>query len=388
MSKQTKKKYDYIETAVVVMAVITVYVSLLANFSVYYLWPNLKVLWLGIYLPFCLIAFYIRPQLVKESLKVPAMFLVGWALVYMICIVINHDSPPGGLSVSVIQGCVFLSLRSRIEWRVVSVFVWSFSILLCLSIAEYLVFLFTGKGVVLAFLQRGDYNQYFIQLLFNVFRADASLPRFCSLVEEPGLLGTLCCFLLFVTEGEKKYRFPWCIFLISGMLTFSLAFYALLAVYAVYKMRSIKYAAIMAMMIIIGYFSFTEFAETLIVERVTSKDADNRTTEEFDRYFQKSFESGSLWVGNGSKLPYQLEISGGNAGGKVFIYQYGIIGFLMLFVMYNCIFVITTKKLSKPGAVFLLVFWLSFYQRQTIDQAYTVTTFVGEALTSGGGISV
>ena len=60
----------------------------------------------------------------------------------------------------------------------------------------------------------------FIKILAVIF-------RFQSLTEEPGVVGTLCAFILF-TIDRKKYKKEFYIFCLAGILSLSLAFYLLL----------------------------------------------------------------------------------------------------------------------------------------------------------------
>jgi hypothetical protein len=104
-------------------------------------------------------------------------------------------------------------------------------------------------------------------------------------------------------------------------------------------------------------------------------------SEQFDRLFRHAFETGELWLGKGD-IGYRARVEGKNAGGKVWWYHYGITSFFVVFFCYNYIYVSLCKRrrMSYGQFIFLLAFWVSFYQRSDITEPHYLLPFVGAAI--------
>ena len=61
----------------------------------------------------------------------------------------------------------------------------------------------------------------------------------------------------------------------------------------------------------------------------------------------------------------------GNAGVKPFIYSYGMISMIFIFIAISVTFIRINGK-SKDTYFFLLLFWLSFYQRSNWTAPYYI----------------
>lgn len=72
-------------------------------------------------------------------------------------------------------------------------------VFLSLSLIEYLLYIFTDQGILIAYFIRDNSGreQLFEQHLFNFFIINSTI-RFQSFCEEPGELGTLCYLMLFL----------------------------------------------------------------------------------------------------------------------------------------------------------------------------------------------
>ena len=284
----------------------------------------------------------------------------------------------------------FLRISYELQVRIIKCFVWILAILLICSIVEFAIYETTGWGIVLGQTTRVTTvrETNFVNLVFNLIGTDYGEARFRSIADEPGRIGTLCGMLLFLTWRVRSLRIPFIVFVISGIISFSLAFFVLLGIFFFSNFR-VNLKKIIIGIAVIGiaiYVSFDRFEE-MVIERiivdgelVNIETIDNRTTEAFDKYFNIAFENGELWLGVGiNNLPIEIELEshGGSAGAKKWIFQYGIVALAFLFITFNKVFLSRLRK--KPDIKdygFLIAYWLSFYQRSDIMPPYFILVFM------------
>lgn len=352
------------------LAVYLVY-STIANFSVYFIGALPKFM---IILLLCICGLVIRPSIITQNRSNDSLlFVLGWGVVFSISLFVNGVFPRA-LAISGFVICLLiLSLKVDIQISVFRKFVWITSILFLLAAIEYIIYIVSGKGIIIATVTRvteakeGNFYHY----LFNIITVHDILYRFKALCAEPGNMGTLCAFMLFATWRIKTLRFPFFVFLFCGMMSLSLAFFIFLFIFLLTSVKpSTKNVFIGVVVFSVFIYIFWDFFEGRIVDRLTAVDnieeLDNRTTDIFDHYFNKAYDEGDLWFGVGSdNLPRQIFFygDGGNAGAKKWIFQYGIIGFVLIFCIYNAIYYQrSNKRLGYHDLVFLFVYWICFYK--------------------------
>ena len=343
--------------------------STIANFSIYFI--GLFQL-MGVFVLLCLYGLPIRPSIIaKEKNKDSLYFILGWGFTFAISFFVNYAFP----RFLIIYGffvCLFiLSLKIDIQTDVFRKFVWMLTFLLILSAVEYIIYILTGKGLLIAHVTRVTQAEQseFNHFLFNIITPYDILYRFKGLFPEPGIMGTLCAFLLFATWSDKSMRAPFYVFLACGMMSLSLGFYIFLSIFLVTHVHfNIKNIFAGVVLVVAFLYLLGDNFQARLVDRVTGADdveeLDNRTTEIFNRYFERAYYQGDLWLGVGSdKMPSQVNSEGGNAGAKKWIFQYGIIETFILFIVYNAIYYRRCKKrLGFHDLVFLFVYWLCFYK--------------------------
>ena len=340
--------------------------STVGSFTIYNLGEYVDI---TIVLFLCVWGILIRPRIIKNTPQCNIFFL-GWALVFLMSTVINSARPGMPIIKNFVFCLFFLYLDVDVQKEVLKKYVRFLSILVLLSALEYILYNITGKGIILAKVTRTTTYQTttFDHLVFNIV-IHALVPRFQGLFKEPGNMGTTCAFMLFVTWKIKSMRFPFIIFLIGGLLSLSLGFYVFLFAFLVTNVKPTKKNVVgFAILMLPLFFVFKDSFTNRIVERVDQaenvEDIDNRTSRELEKAFNKSFESGELWLGVGiANIPKTLLDSGGSAGAKKWIYQYGIIGFIIIFLVYNAVyFQRCGKRLHYNDWVFLMVYWACFYK--------------------------
>ena len=345
--------------------------STIASFSVYSLGAIPKFI---VIVLLCICGLLIRPSIITKNRSNDSLFFIlGWGVVFSISLFVNGVFPRALVIFGFVLCLLILSLKIDLQLSVFRKFVWITSILFLLSAIEYIIYIVSGKGMIIATVIRatdakeGNFYHY----LFNIISVNSILPRFKGLCAEPGVMGTLCAFMLFATWRIKTLRFPFFVFLFCGMMTLSLAYYVFLFIFLLTNVKpSVKNVFVGVMVFAAFIFAFKDLFENRIVDRLTAVDnieeLDNRTTDIFDYYFNKAYDEGDLWFGVGSdNLPRQIFFygDGGNAGAKVWIFQYGIIGLVVIFCIYNAIYYQRcNKRLGYHDLVFLFVYWICFYK--------------------------
>lgn len=318
----------------------------------------------------------------KQGLLITIPFLVA----YFFSSIVNNYFVEITPFLMLIFAFFFISSKDEIKIKSFDLFFRFLCLLLMLSLIEFIIFELTGKMIVLAQVEHPGalITVYFDHGFFNLVRHHDDIIRFQSLANEPGLIGTLCGLLLFVVGDIKQYRNGYYILWISGILTFSLAFYVFAAIRLITSVSNNKKQvfAILAVLAVL-FVVFGSYIQELVINRIMSEGhGDNRSDEMLNLAFAQAVSDGTIIFGKGYRS-YVSFIESGVAGAIVWIYQFGVIALILLFCVYNSIFKRKINKLVVPRStylLFLLVFWLSFYQRQTVDTPYTLMVFMAAPL--------
>ena len=378
------KKTDILVWAFCFMAIHT----LIANFYI----PKIEGT-TTIFFLLLLVLYYTTPG--KGSITIQRsiesyIFLVGILAIYSITTIFNLCPPmPIQLFCLMFAFC-FLRISYELQVRIIKCFVWVLAILLLCSIVEFAIYETTGWGIVLGQTTRvtAVRETHFVNLVFNLIGTFYIDTRFQSIADEPGRIGTLCGMLLFLSWRVQSLRIPFIVFIIGGVISFSLAFFVLLGIFLITHVR-VSLKQLIIGLAVIGttiYVTFDRFEEMIVMrimadgEMEDVEDIDNRTTMVFDKYFDRAFENGQLWLGVGANnLPEQIykESHGGNAGAKKWIFQYGFVALAFLFIAFNKVFL--RRLRGKPDIkdyAFLIAYWLSFYQRSDVMSPFSIIVFM------------
>lgn len=278
---------------------------------------------------------------------------------------------------------VFLQLRDNLKVRILDVFVRVMAISLFLSLIEYLFSVVTSYNVVVfSSIPTDTGSKTFDQTLFNFIPLESvvslgpySFFQFQSFSDEPGNVGTVCAFLLYVTSECRRYKFAYIVFWAAGILSFSAAFYILAAIHLGFslKKKNLRIIIVGGVLVFVLYHYFQEAFDLFIFRRFSQDNLgslDNRSTAEFDAHLKTAFWDGSLWLGKGFGAKIDTGGHGGVAGIKVYLWIYGIIGTAAILFGYIVIYLKSLNRQAKPlrkfGLIFLMIFLMSFYQREYI----------------------
>lgn len=351
---------------------------LIANFSIYKSFVAVAIAFVFVVIGY----FYLPKRYKSKSYKEPLLYFSAWSFLYLWSFLISGEVIGFGYIIMLVYSVLFLSLNLDYQLTIAKFFIWGLSILCLCSATEYVIYLITGQGIVLGSVTRTTAVQStnFTHYIFNLILNGRYAIRFQGLADEAGRLGTLCGMLIFLIRKLEMSKWPFYIILVSGLLTFSLAFYVLLAIFLLSMSRLSLRNSLMAVCFIsvVLWFLQDQFNERILERISDTENVDNRTGEAFDRIFNDAFQSGQIWIGTGNERIISLseEFDRGLGGGKVFLLQYGVICFVLIFFMYNYIYIKRCRgKVSYFDWLFLLAFWLSFYQRQTIFFPFTMITF-------------
>lgn len=214
-----------------------------------------------------------------------------------------------------------------------------------------------------------DYSNYYFFLLDDrdIFTI---IPRFHSVFLEPGHLGTMTVMLLYTQIGnwKKWYNIS---MIVATIMSFSLAAYGLfvgviflgLWVRGKEVIKKGLYAIGLIAVITIGSFYYNNgnnLLHDLIMIRLEIDDGqlagDNRVTGNFEADYESLKNSSDILWGRDRNTE-----TFGNSGYRVFIYDYGIIGLLLVIAFY--IFAMYNPKQPKAMIAVFFIAILNFIIR-------------------------
>lgn len=195
------------------------------------------------------------------------------------------------------------------------------------------------------------------------------LFRFEGWFDEPGVIGTVSALILVVEKFDFAKKGNWVIFF-AGMISFSLAFYALVTLYAVMNLKRFwKFALLVVLMLFAAYVFIPTFEQTIdakILGRLEISDdlsiqGDNRMSQE-DMAMWEKWKDGdieSVFFGVTDQIK-------GSSGWRVIFIKSGILGMLIIVCIYGLILIRSKAFLSIYTFSFVLTFYASFLQRPAV----------------------
>lgn len=298
-----------------------------------------------------------------------------YAIGYLLCALFSFDGALESFNrylLPILYGYGFIMLKEERKLKIFDAVIRVIAIIFTLSAAEYILYILLHYRLEL--FTTIDNNRTITQSLFNNFFEEyAIIPRFMSLCEEPGTVGTLCGLLLYAVGKLSQYRKQYVIFWLCGLLSFSMAFYVLAAIHMLtIKLKISKFILILVVMVFILYNYFGEYFNYLIIERWESGETDNRVSDNVNKYIMSAWHDGSLWFGNKASF---LSSMGFYAGVKALLVRHGILGVASLVMGYTFGFLNMAKIKNFDCYLFLIAFWASFYQREYIDRMEFLMVF-------------
>lgn len=205
------------------------------------------------------------------------------------------------------------------------------------------------------------YNYYFFLIDLRAISLDKW--RFSGCFLEPAHIGVASAVLL-ISQNYNLKKWYNVVLLLTIIISFSLAAYVLIfwGLYIKILMTSkyiivytfiLLFVSISLALIAFNYNQGDNFVNKYIFERLVFKDGemagDNRVSHGFKKDYERFMESNKVWLG--TKYD-QNRYEGGNAGYRVYIYQNGLIGLLLIIMLY---FLLIPPGTPASLALFLLI---------------------------------
>lgn len=340
----------------------------IAPHAVYHIIPGQRLLF-----PFLLlfIIYKYRYILFDRGNKIYAkpFIILGTAQIFISCLVL-WNVPFTGPFVMQLAGMViayvFILLHENYKIAIFKNFISIYSVLLIVSMVEYLLILGGHHAHSFGVVERATDNTLYTHYFFNLI---GNRNRFQSIFDEPGDIGTMNGLLLFIIGNDRKFKFHSVVIVLSGLMSLSFAFYVLFAIYMLWMLVQVKIKKLIILIILMGIpicFSMGELITLNIVDRFLEERYDNRTSlvlqSEIDKMngWEKFFGKGI-----GANLHIKTIYGQGSDGLKVAYYEIGYIGIVLLMLAF-CVPYVKINKNNICGWVYLMAFWLSFYQRAGI----------------------
>ena len=211
--------------------------------------------------------------------------------------------------------------------------------------------------------------------------------RLSGMFDEPGVVGTISAILL-VATNFSMHEWRGKILLISGLFSFSLAFYVICALFLFLRRPFYVFNSFLVILFIVALLPPSILGNDLVrrylLERVATAVYDfdsvnNRETDGFKAHYKKFLSSESILFGCGKKS--SISARDGSASYKVTIYTYGYLGFLTIFIYYLSFVVIQIRNISDVFrlAPFLLCCFASLLQRPLFDTFGFILMYCGGA---------
>lgn len=278
-----------------------------------------------------------------------------------------------------------------------------FAVILAYTLVIHILLLI-GVPIPYSVLQSGEagraaegrqfYHNYLGCLLIN--NNYSLLYRFTSVFTEPGVVGTFCAFFLAADGCRLKNNKRNVIFLISGILSLSVAFYVMLVlIYALKALRNGGYklfAGLVAIVILYFVFLNIPFSNPSMVhlqERLTITEeglsGDNRIKEDAEAEYQRFLKGDLKTVLLGYGAPNSKKTAAAwqnTASYKESVYYLGILGYGLMIAWFilTPLICYRTKDRKKDAMMYsyMTIFILSQYQRP-----YTKAWFLVYILLAG-----
>ena len=194
--------------------------------------------------------------------------------------------------------------------------------------------------------------------------------RISGFLEEPGAFALILTFSIVLNEWFRKSTLLHGIFIVAGILTFSLAFYISLGIFIVYfllkKLKFITYLQLFSCFLIFIYYaaffsSNTELSNLVkyTIARFTYDPITGGFGGNYNR-FEGGIETKSLGFGNG------LGADPGVFSIQTYLSTYGLFVGITSFLFLPFLLVSVLKKKGSPAILLWLVIAINFIQRPDV----------------------
>lgn len=389
MDVNLKIRPNFVDNAVSLVFAALIFLTL----RPYFIWESIAMYAVVFFLAITLslVWVFIKARISKQSLIFVSVFLLYFFLNQFTL----HGVYPWISAIVALILC-FLLFDDEIYKRTLQIFLNIYAVVVIPSI---LMFFLLAVGVSLEWEHLEPYSQakqltgvYYreyvgmVVLSTQVYSIGAGeLFRLCSVFPEPGVVGTVSALLLTVTRFDIR-NWKGVVLLVSGVLSFSLAFYVLACIYLLLKKPSYLFVLVGLLSIVFvslpSHIKDNRLIEYYVIERgealfLNFDEVDNRVDDCFERYYREFLNSTDILIGNGYKA--SIGTTCNVSSYKTIIYDYGILGFLVIVFLY--VLVIASKIRTRTDffniVPLLIIFIATSYQRPAFDTFWFFAIFLG-----------
>lgn len=379
--EQRLRNFLAVEKFLMFVFLIVPFACYIANYSAYYI-PNIAVYSsiLAVFL-FLVLGSSVRDDCNRNSVT---LYFVSCLFVWISPIIFHFQMPSIKLLYELMYTCSFLMLCNESKLWIYDKFIKILAIILLLGIIEFLLSQIGVVNVIGKTVRPNSSNtNIYYQTFFNIlpYYYATGLARFQSIAEEPGLVGTLCFFVL-STIDMRKYKIQSVIFGVAGILSMSMAFYMLIALWMLAKLKttSLKVVLISLLVLSIPSCLFYDKINKMIVERVTEKSKDgtldNRNSAEVEKLYNETYLSFPKFVSGIGNRTFESLKTGNSAGVKKNIVQYGAVMIFLAIVSFVRMF-LKVRGSDYDSVIILLLFLVSLYQRFDLNLSTNTIVIFG-----------
>ena len=351
-----------------------------------------KIYWLlakatGVFcIPFGLAMLLKQKKISKKNL---ILFLIP-AFYFLVTLLHTYGGFHGhGTIPFMILGC-FALFNDELKLKIFKLF---FTFVLIQCVFSLILWFAYQWGIGIGFSEVNYYSEnqlgarYVKWGIFAIFKGGTNL-RLCGIFNEPGALGTLCAFLFIATYSASKL-WQKALLLITGMCTYSLAFYILIFMFvACYVLKksifNLTWLILLPLLFLqlpnidFGSERINRFTQRFEISEEKGLEGNNRSSELYDYEFSKLVQNAQIIYGYGVGYPVVTFDTHGTSSYKRYIVDLGFIGFTIFSILWLWGTFLQTKG-NKNCLILLLLFFLSVYQRPR-----ALTNLYGYILLFGG----
>lgn len=347
-----KKRSDIVEASI--LAILLFFTT-----QPYFIWPYIHIL---VFVSLAISLFCLLQIDIKSSRRKLPFFILFIA--YLI-LSIHRGAQIGGtllyLSLSFIPYIKVSLLKNTYKcFYIITVFVFAISILSYISVG---IGLQTPIGQIEPLNDIKNYN--YLEYIFLVIPGHLSdLGRFCSVYDEPGVVGTISALILCIERFNLR-KTGNIIIMIAGFLSFSLFFFLISAFFILYSLQNKHKLVFLLAVLALYYFTQdNDIANIYIWDRLELSDngtisGDNRNSDALLDLWERSKMNPQILFGYGWDY---VEDYTESASLQLFILRDGII-FVMLYLWSYLLMAKNLLKSYQKCLLFFLIMFGTLYQR-------------------------
>lgn len=381
-----QRKFNKREKVVLYFMLLVPFCCLIGNYSLY------RFLSQGLYASMAAVAILIlwgQTLIEQRNKDIALLYCFIVTVAWGISLLFHLELPSIKLLYELYFASCYLALCDEAKSWIYQRFIKILSVIFFLGIIEY-IFAYMGISYTWGEAVRPNSTDThpFYWGTFNIFPIYYKnlFFRFQSITEEPGLVGTLCFFIL-TTLDFKKYKYQALVFLLSGILSMSLAFYLLIGLWGgLYLLfNKVKVFLYSILFVTIIYACFKQSIDQRILNRIEegnkTERLDNRNSGKVKELYESILQDPNLFFTGIGKKTFESMKTGNSAGIVKNIVQYGFISVSLAVLAFSYMY-FQYRGITYETIILLLLFLVSLYQRFDLNLSTNIIVLFGSGLFS------